>query len=171
MHGPGAALLESTRGHFAPTRSTVHPNVAMRLWSLHPEYLDTQGLVALWREGLLAQQVLLGNTSGYRHHPQLNRFNASGNPVGAIATYLRQVAKEARRRGYNFDTDKISKKRLQKKLPVSDGQVRYEFEHLLTKLKARSSAWHESLKNVRTVKAHPLFETYHGDIESWEVRK
>jgi len=25
----------------------------MRLWTLHPKYLDARGLVALWREGLL----------------------------------------------------------------------------------------------------------------------
>jgi carboxyl-terminal processing protease len=29
----------------------------MRLWSLHPKYLDAQGLVALWREALLAKAV------------------------------------------------------------------------------------------------------------------
>ena len=29
----------------------------MRLWSLHPRYLDRQGLTALWREGLLARAV------------------------------------------------------------------------------------------------------------------
>lgn len=27
----------------------------MRLWSLHPKHLDPQGLVALWREVLLAR--------------------------------------------------------------------------------------------------------------------
>jgi hypothetical protein len=43
----------------------------MRLWSLHPQYLDPQGLVALWREALLAQAVLRGKTRGYKHHPQL----------------------------------------------------------------------------------------------------
>lgn len=37
----------------------------MRLWSIHPRYLDTKGLVALWRETLLlAQAVLFGNTKG-----------------------------------------------------------------------------------------------------------
>lgn len=43
----------------------------MRLWSLHPQYLDAKGLVALWREGLLAQAVLAGQTRGYKRHPQL----------------------------------------------------------------------------------------------------
>lgn len=31
----------------------------MRLWSIHQSYLDRQGLLAVWREGLLAQGVLL----------------------------------------------------------------------------------------------------------------
>lgn len=35
----------------------------MRLWSLHPSYLDAVGLVALWREGLLARKVLQGHIS------------------------------------------------------------------------------------------------------------
>ncbi|WP_368086417.1 pyrimidine dimer DNA glycosylase/endonuclease V [Nitrosomonas sp. Nm34] len=26
----------------------------MRLWSIHPKYLDAKGLLALWREGLQA---------------------------------------------------------------------------------------------------------------------
>jgi hypothetical protein len=34
----------------------------MRLWSLHPKHLDRQGLLAVWREGLLAQEVLRGET-------------------------------------------------------------------------------------------------------------
>ena len=38
----------------------------MRLWSIHPKYLGTKGLVALWREALLAQKVLQGNTKGYK---------------------------------------------------------------------------------------------------------
>jgi len=48
----------------------------MRLWSLHPAYLDARGLGALWREGLLAQAVLRGKTRGYRSHPQLERWRA-----------------------------------------------------------------------------------------------
>ena len=70
----------------------------MRLWSLHPKLLDRMGLLALWREGLLAQKVLLGQTAGYRFHPQLKRFQANKNPVGAISTYLWGVVDEARER-------------------------------------------------------------------------
>jgi len=38
----------------------------MRLWSIHPSYLDRQGLLAVWREGLLALKVLKGETIGYK---------------------------------------------------------------------------------------------------------
>jgi len=62
----------------------------MRLWSLHPSYLDPQGLVAVWREGLLAQAVLRGQTTGYTRHPQLARFRGAG-ALGAMAAYLREM--------------------------------------------------------------------------------
>ena len=65
----------------------------MRLWSLHPKYLDTKGLLALWREGLLAQKVLAGKTKGYKNHPQLDRFKAHGSPRKAIGRYLLDIWK------------------------------------------------------------------------------
>jgi hypothetical protein len=72
----------------------------MRLWTLHPEDLDAAGLVALWREALLANAVLAGRTNGYRHHPQLERFREASHPVAAVNAYLRVVHAEATRRGY-----------------------------------------------------------------------
>ena len=109
----------------------------MRLWSIHPEYLDAKGLVALWREALLAQNVLLGNTKGYTRHPQLNRFKNTGNPAGVIASYLRSIVDEADRRGYNFNRSKIVDKKAKGRIPVTSGQVEYEFKHLLGKLNKR----------------------------------
>ena len=79
----------------------------MRVWSLHPRYLDPVGLVALWRETLLARKVLLGQTRGYRHHPQLRRFQAQADPVAAIDAYLQAVHGEALARGYRFDAGKF----------------------------------------------------------------
>ena len=79
----------------------------MRLWSLHPKYLDPQGLVALWREALLAQAVLRGKTKGYRHHPQLERFTSHRSPRLAINAYLGSIYEEAASRGYAFDRRKI----------------------------------------------------------------
>ena len=79
----------------------------MRLWTVHPKYLDARGLVALWREGLLAKAVLAGKTRGYRHHPQLVRFRAQRDPQACICAYLRAVLAEATSRGYEFDATKL----------------------------------------------------------------
>ena len=98
----------------------------MRLWSLHPSYLDARELVALWREGLLAQAVLRGETRGYKHHPQLIRFRGHSAPVSAINDYLQAVAGEADRRGYPFDRARIGPVRYRSRLPVTDGQLTFE---------------------------------------------
>src|SRR5207248_11708700 len=107
-------------------------------WTLHPKYLDAKGLVALWREALLAQKVLRGLTRGYRHHPQLLRFRAHSRPVAALAIYLKVVHEEAMRRGYKFDGSKISRQRGRVRLRETHGQLLYEWEHLKRKLKFRS---------------------------------
>ena len=141
----------------------------MRLWSIHPGYLDAKGLVALWREGLLAQKVLLGNTQGYRHHPQLVRFKRVNNPVGAIASYLRHVADEADRRGYHFDRSKIVNKRIRSRMPVTSGQLEYEFKHLLGKIKKRDRALYEQFRMVGKIRLHPIFRQVTGAVEDWEI--
>ena len=141
----------------------------MRLWSIHLRYLDSKGLVALWREGLLAQKVLQGGTKGYTNHPQLIRFRKTQNPVGAVADYLRYVADEADRRGYRFDRGKIAGDRFGQKISVTAGQSEYEFAHLLNKLKKRDPGLYRQLKSTETIQLHPLFETIDGDVEDWEV--
>ena len=140
----------------------------MRLWSIHPEYLDARGLVALWREGLLAQKVLLGKTAGYKNHPQLIRFKQVDNSIGAIASYLRVIQEEAGKRGYKFNSKKIVNRRFTTKLFVNSGQVEYEFNHLLSKLKKRDPDLYKKLKYHKRVKPHPLFKQKMGGIEEWE---
>src|SRR6185436_18737594 len=109
----------------------------MRLWSLHPRYLDAKGLVALWRETLLAKHVLEGRTKGYTRHPQLVRFMELAKPVHAIDQYLSVVLAEAVQRGYRFDASKIGPQHPPTKVPVTTGQLAFERMHLLNKLKAR----------------------------------
>jgi hypothetical protein len=140
----------------------------MRLWSIHPEYLDPQGLVALWRETLLAQAVLRGQTKGYTHHPQLSRFREAGRPIGCIAEYLRAIAAEAARRGYKFDATKIARATWDGTLTVSRGQVEYEWTHLRKKLAARSPAWLRGVGAIERPKAHPLFRIVPGGVAEWE---
>lgn len=140
----------------------------MRLWSLHPRYLDPQGLVALWREALLARAVLQGKTRGYRHHPQVMRFRAHAAPRAAICTYLAAVHAEAQRRGYAFDGSKIGRARCEGVIPVARGQVEYEWEHLLLKLSKRSPEYYRKWRAVRTPQIHPLMRRCAGGIEPWE---
>lgn len=140
----------------------------MRLWSIHPEYLDRIGLVALWREGLLAQKVLLGQTKGYKHHPQLARFRACPDPLAAIGAYLAVVADEAARRGYRFDVQKILTLKHRPVITVQQGQIEYEWQHLLTKLQGRSPVVYEEHHSLVSPRAHPLFRIMQGGIEAWE---
>lgn len=140
----------------------------MRLWSIHPRYLDAVGLVALWREGLLAQAVLRGATRGYRHHPQLQRFRAMPAPEASIAEYLRAVHEEAGRRGYSFAAEKIGSARDSTPLTVTVGQLAFEWQHLREKLRARSPRDYERLAGSETPEPHPLFRVISGDVEPWE---
>lgn len=140
----------------------------MRLWSFHPHYLDARGLVTLWREALLAQAVLRGTTRGYTRHPQLHRFNESTAPQNAIAAYLQAVAAEALARGYRFDTGKIVLPGASEVLPVSSGQLQYEWMHLRAKLAVRNPAWLEQLASVAAPEPHPLFVVVPGAIAAWE---
>jgi len=141
----------------------------MRLWSISPNYLDSKGLVALWREGLLAQKVLAGNTTGYKNHPQLDRFKNTNNPIGAIATYLRVIIQEAESRGYNFDKTKILNNRLQSKIKVTTGQLDYELSHLKNKLGKRDPQRLEYIRNIKEIESHSLFYRVQGGVEKWEV--
>jgi len=141
----------------------------MRLWSLHPQYLDPRGLVALWREGLLAQAVLRGETTGYTRHPQLLRFRMQSSPVACIAEYLRAVHAESVRRGYRFDAEKIARgRRTSGQIDVPRGQISFEWRHLLKKLETRAPAWRGTLMTVTSPMPHPLFRVKSGGVADWE---
>lgn len=140
----------------------------MRLWTVHPRYLDRQGLVALWREGLLARAVLRGETRGYKHHPQLQRFRAHAKPRSAINAYLAAVWQEADSRGYAFDRSRIGPVRAVAPIPCTAGQLEYEWRHLLRKLRARSPAAWRACRAVAEPDPHPLFRIVAGPVEDWE---
>lgn len=143
----------------------------MRLWSIHPKYLDTAGLTACWREGLLARKVLQGETKGYRSHPQLIRFRSTLHPIPALDTYLGVILEEANRRGYHFNGGKINSESGAIKMIVTEGQLRYEFEHLKSKLQKRKPQQYETLSLINTIEPHPMFNKTQGEVENWEVTK
>ena len=140
----------------------------MRIWSLHPKYLDARGLVALWREGLLAQAVLRGETKGYVRHPQLARFQGQPSPAGLIAEYLRAVHAEAMSRGYHFSASKIGRSRPPGRLAVTRGQLEFEWRHLMKKLMVRDPERRARLEKVRRPQPHPLFSVSRGGVAEWE---
>lgn len=139
----------------------------MRLWSIHPKYLDTKGIVALWREALLAKAVLRGQTQGYRHHPQLERFRSRA-PILFINSYLSTVHTEATARQYAFDRSKIGRVHTSLGIPVTSGQMQFEWEHLLAKLASRSPEVYRRWRTTCVPESHPLFYVQSGPVETWE---
>lgn len=139
----------------------------MRLWTVHPKYLDARGLVALWREALLAREVLRGRTLGYRHHPQLERFRACDTPLAAVNAFLKAVYLEAESRGYAFDAAKIGRC-TSRRLTATRGQLQHEWAWLLAKLKARAPQRHREYARIGCPDAHPLFIVRAGPVAAWE---
>lgn len=140
----------------------------MRLWTIHPRYLDAQGLVAVWREGLLALKVLQGETRGYRHHPQLERFRACPDPLAAIIAYLHGIHAEACTRGYHFDTTKLPPLVPIQPLPETRSQLLFEWKHLKHKLMTRNPDRYAVLLDINFPEAHPLFRIVPGEVRPWE---
>ena len=141
----------------------------MRLWSIHPRYLDRQGLLALWREALLAQKVISGKTRGYKNHPQLLRFRKTRDPMRSIGYYLYVIVREAYRRGYCFDESKIFFcARKVSSVSLNRGQLKFEFKHFLAKAKKRSPAAYKKLLHINKIIPHPLFRVIKGKKEPWE---
>lgn len=141
----------------------------MRIWSISPKYLDPKGLVALWRETLLAKNVLAGNTVGYRNHPQLVRFKQQTNPLAAIDTYLGHIYDEALHRNYKFDKNKFTATDSDVLIPVTSGQLAYELAHLRKKLEVRAPELVIDLPTDGIITSVPIFTEVPGDIEDWEI--
>ena len=145
----------------------------MRIWSLHPAHLDRIGLVAGWREGLLAQAALARPEGGYGRHPQLERFRMSPDPLAALGTYLEHLADEADERGYRFDRSRVAVRRsgdpsvIHAQLVVINGQLALEREHLLAKLDRRSPSDAARLR-ADPLRAHPSFVVVPGVVAAWE---
>jgi hypothetical protein len=140
----------------------------VRIWTVHPKYLDPSGLTAAWREGLLARKVLEGRTRGYRHHPQLIRFRAHADPLAGIEWYLAAIYAEASARGYSFDAAKLGACASRRRIVETEGQLKHEWFHLLRKLEARAPHLHARFRGIEVPDAHPLFRLVPGDAQPWE---
>lgn len=140
----------------------------MRLWSIHPKYLDVKGLGGLWREALLARKIFLGEASAYKNHPQLNRFKETSAPLSAINAYLLHIYRESCSRGYCFDRKRFSDPFRKAKISISKGQIIHEIRHLKKKLKVRSKEKYRQLLKVKKIEPNPLFRIVKGRVASWE---
>ena len=145
----------------------------MRLWSINPTYLDSQGLNAVWREGLLAQSVLRGKTKGWKNHPQLERFKNTTNAIVAIGYYLLKIFEESQRRTFHYNYSKIMiPVNTVHKIPITTGQLDYEYAILKARVKNRSpTKYHELIcleRNDQHPEPHPLFVMVKGEVEHWE---
>jgi hypothetical protein len=143
----------------------------MRLWSIHPKYLDSKGLVALWREALLAKKVLQQQTTGYKKHPQLERFKNHPSPISYINAYLKEIYNESKKRNFNFDQSKIGRIYNDFRMTVTSEQIYYEFKLLLKKLKERDPVRYQKQKDMKMICTHPIFIETPGSIETWEKIK
>jgi len=73
---------------------------------------------------------------------------------------------ESKRRNYVFNDKKIDIFTFIEKIPVTDKQISYEWQHLKNKFTTRNS---EKLKNLpKKPKIHPMFREIIGEIENWE---
>jgi hypothetical protein len=149
----------------------VAQKLTMRLWTVHPRYLDAKGLVAAWREALLAQVVLVGVTRGYRQHPQLIRFRSHPEPIPAVGAFLAELAEEGERRGHAFDRSKILKPVAVRQIEETEGQLLYEWAHLREKLHRRTPNLHRQFRSIIIPEPHPLFRIIPGQVREWEKVK
>lgn len=143
----------------------------MRIWSMHPRYLDRQGLLAMWRESLLALKVLRGETKGYRNHPQLQRWREQPVPLSSLGHHLGFLVDEADARGYHFDRTKLppAPDEAPALVPVTTGQLAYEREHLARKLTVRTPDRLATLDPIESLDVNPALVLVEGPIASWEV--
>ncbi|MDO5581206.1 MAG: pyrimidine dimer DNA glycosylase/endonuclease V [Planctomycetia bacterium] len=135
----------------------------MRLWTLHPKYLDRQGFLAVWREGLLAKHVLEQWTVdpekriAYGNHPQLDRFKITDDPVAAISLYLAGIFAESQRRKYSFDRNKFDIPDVKIIIPTITAEIEFERNHLLQKLIKRDPQAADRLRTDSVLQLHSLF--------------
>ena len=110
--------------------------------------------------------MLFGETKGYVNHPQLIRFRNSFNSKLYIGTYLYYVYLDGLKRKYSFDLRKIRAYSLKiEKIPITIGQLRYEYAHLMKKLMKRSPSYYQKLKSILEPEPHPIFTVTPGEIE------
>lgn len=143
----------------------------MRIWSLHPKYLDKKELIDSWNDGLRTIGILTRNHQGSIFRPELSRFRSQSEPIIAVEKYLLSIANEAKRRGYMVDIRKLPSIPVvvSHKIPVSSGQIEYEWRQLMHVLAGRSPGFLRRIEYSPSHDINPIFYKRPGhDIETWE---
>lgn len=136
----------------------------MRLWTLHPKYLDSEGLMAVWRDALRARRLLKEETDGDSDHPQLTRFRETDHPADAIECYLQTVFEEARERDVSFDASKLHTPVRNVRIEETEDRLLYEWHRLLDKLRERQPPLFRKIKDLERPDAHPMFTIIEDDV-------
>jgi hypothetical protein len=162
----------------------------MRLWSLHPSLLDSFGLAQLWLDCLKAQK-LLEEIPFRTDIPELLRFSRYTASLDVLAWYIEGVWNEAKRRNLNFcfnrnyihlpvNINNINEKKGVEikppksiQIPVTDGQLWFEYRKLLSQLEHRDPVMYNILLSFDDMNGlppvHPLFKDIQGNIETWDI--
>jgi hypothetical protein len=141
----------------------------MRIWSIHPKYLDSKELLNLWNETIQAKNEFLTKFSGHFSNKQLERFLDLKNPLEAINSYMSSIYREAVKRDFSVDDsfmdwdfdDSIQ-------IPVTAGQISHEISKLKSRLRERDEKKLQKLNGRTFLELHPIFYSVPGTIEEWE---
>lgn len=158
----------------------------MRLWTIHPSFLDQKGLCGLWRETLVGLKALeKGPGAPWYNHPQLARFKVYPNGLAMLAEYAEHVLDEGHKRGYNFNTAllepylELYEMNFDGCIMVTKGQFDYEVEHFIRKLASRDEMRYQLYMEkmgprslyqpkIEVFVPNPVFRIVDGPIEVWE---
>lgn len=111
--------------------------------------------------------MLKNKTRGCKKHPQLERFKAQKNPAAAINAFLFFVEQEACARKHCFDKSKLERPWQSQKIPVTKGQLGFEFSRLKKKLGKRSPGKYNEIRTQKNPEPNPLFKAIKGGTGSW----
>ena len=141
----------------------------MRLWSLHPRYLDPKGLVALWREALARPGRAPGAIPGdIATIPSCSDSARSPLRVAASPSTFGPCTRNRSSEATASTGARLCTGGTVARVDVTRGQLDFEWRHLLAKLEKRNPPVLEALQNTGDPAPHPLFRVVPGAIEEWE---
>jgi len=80
----------------------------MKIYLMHPSYLDSKRLVETWRSSVLIKNVLIGKGGkNLFYNKYVCLFSRSHYPINFIIRYMIDVKAEADKRDFKFDSGLI----------------------------------------------------------------